>query len=257
MRTSIVRSFVLLATAGCSSTALGQQFSIALNQIYDGSSYVNNYNGPSTGDPYIGSVADGGYDAFDDWMLHVNTLGGLSLNRRVDTLSAINTYRHIDTFTNNTSGPLTVPLSILGDFGSDGGENFVQNDAYSFVSHDGPGSDPVIGFMNGNNAWTAANITRGYIPGSLYVDFSLTLQPGESITLMFATFLARDLSDRSGDIALAQNTVNAMLADPMGSGLFAGLYGSEIGAIVNWTIPTPGAAALLGLGGLLASRRRR
>lgn len=262
MHPSFVRSFALLAAAGCASAALGQQFSILTDDIYDGSGTVNSYNGPSTNIDYVGFVVDGGHDAFDGWMYHVNVLGGLTLNRRVDTLSAINTYRHIDTFTNNTSGTLTVPLSLYGDFGSDGDENFERNDAYAFISHDSGipfnAGDPVIGFMNGNNAWAAANINRVYDPGVIYVNYTLTLQPGESITLMLATFLARDETDRSGDVLLTQNTVSAMLADPMGSGLYTGLTQAEINSIVNW-VPTPGAggAVLLGLGGLAASRRRR
>lgn len=262
MRPSFVASFALLAAAGCSSAALGQQFNIGTFQIWSGSSYVNNYNGPSNGNyDLIGAVSDGGFDAFDDWMYHANLLGGLSLNRRVDTLSAINTYRHIDTFTNNTGGSLTVPLSVLGNLGSDGNEHFERNDAYAFISHDSFLSlnygDPLVCFMNGNNAWAAANITRAHSYDDVHVDYTLTLAPGESVTLMYATFLARDITNRSGDIALGQATVNAMLADPLGTGLYTGLTQGEINSIVNWAVPTPGAAAVLGLGGLAALCRRR
>lgn len=258
MRSSIVYSFALLAAA-CASSALAQQFSIATNDIFDGSGSVNNYNGPVINFDDVGAVIDGGYGAFAGWMYHANPLGFMT-NRRVDTLSSINVYRHIDTFTNLWAGPQTVNLSLLGNFGSSASV-IVRNDAYAFVGHDSNitfnTGAPVIGLMNGNNAWAAANITRSLGPIAIAVDYTLTLQPGESITLMYATFLARDITDRSGDAALAQSTVNAMLADPMGTGLYTGLTQAEINSIVNWTVPTPGAAALLGLGGLASLRRRR
>lgn len=262
MRTPIVVSFALLA-AGCSSAALGQQFTISAGQVYDGVNftYGNSYTGPIGDFDYGGSVNDGGYDAFDGFMEYYQSLGGLTLHRRVESLFAINTYRAIDTFTNNTAGALSVPFTLHGNLGSDGSEVFYQNNIYSSVTSDTSlqfnFGDPVVGFMNGNNAWTTANILRNHSFDNIYTNFTINLQPGQSVSLMFAAFLALDLTNRSGDAALAVGTVNAMLADPSATGLFAGLTQGEINSIVNWSVPTPGAAALLGLGGLASLRRRR
>ena len=248
--------------AACASSALGQQFSISPNEVYDGINFTfgNSYIGPSTGSDSAGAVLDGGYDAFDGWYDYDNTFGGLSLNRRTETLSSINVYRAIDTFTNNTADALSVPIRLIGNLGSDGGEVFLQNNGYSSITHDSflefNFGDPIVGYMNGNNAWTLGNIVRMLSGDYIYTDFTLTLQPGESISLMFATFLARDITDRSGDAALALSTVNGMLADPMGTGLYTGLTQSEINSIVNW-VPSPSAVALLGIGGLASLRRRR
>ncbi len=267
MHRSLARpvAFLVVGVAGFGvgqSVAHGQQFEIRPNDIVIGELFERgpSYNGPHNGPGnYQGAVSDGGFNAFDTWMYPQTEFGGLSLNRRVDTLSAINTYRHIETYSNTTAGTLSVPLDMFGGLGFGGADVILRDDAFAGVSTDrlSFSSMPVIGFMNGNNGWTAANIVRARDGNSVALNYTLTIEPGQSVSLMWATFLARDISNRSGDVALAQNTVSAMLADPMGTGLYAGLSTGEIGAIVNWSVPAPGAAAILCFGGLLAARRRR
>ncbi len=253
---------------------------------YDGPANINypfTRGGP--GYDQRGVSIDGGYDAYDGagaiFYYGLPTTRGdiVSLNRRVDALTDLNVYRWIDTYTNNTNESITLTLAMFTNLGSDGYAHIADESAYRFVSYEvtSPESarlgdiptDPVIAMMHGNNEFAANNVhlihDPFYDPGSgaeygdnVFRVFQITLEGGESASLMFADLLAYTPTEggdpgTTEDIIKALADSQALLADP--SPLFADLpRGTNI---LNWTVPAPGTGGVLALGGLAALRRRR
>lgn len=290
--------FSALAAIGLAGSALAQsQFSISPNAVLTNGGSASSYSGPSTGGFDLrGAVLDGGLGAYNlAGGLFFDPSGfdggvapaGLQITRRTDTLSNLNVFRWVMTFTNTTAATITTPVAFWTQIGYDSTDyTDVANTPFRFITFENrvvgtiaqadiPG-DPVIGMMHGNNGFTLNNITWarqvGAVNNALNYrnvnrQWNLSLAPGQSQTVMFADFLAYTL-DANGnaggggspdDITVAWMTTSNYLGNALP--LFQGLTPDELASISNWSIsgviPTPGAAGLLGLSALVATRRRR
>jgi hypothetical protein len=140
----------------------------------------------------------------------------LTQQRQVDLLSG-NVYRFFDTFTNNTGATITTTLNVLGKLGSDGDELISFNSGGLIVSCEDDwsgacgGGDPVLALVSGNNGLGKASIT----PDRYNVSFSITLQAGQSLSLLNFAFLASELDGpTAADQLLAKATGQALLNAP-------------------------------------------
>lgn len=272
-----------------------QNFPFVINQdigiVIDGTERAGAYAGPVTVTDFSiqvtdarGAVDDGGYDAYDGAGFIVpGPMRGdpppsaVSITRRVDALTELNIYRWLDTYTNTTERPVSIDLAFYSNLGSDGFDQTLVNDSFRLVTSEifvpkrsdvYVPTDPVVAMMHGNNDWAATNITVTKEFDIVRRRFVFELAPGASATLMFADFLAYTptLNEGEGgvfygdpgtieDVQLAISRSADLIADP--SVLFEGIETRGLGPILNWTIPSPGAAAVGALAGLVALRRRR
>ncbi|MBL8745406.1 MAG: hypothetical protein JNK58_03515 [Phycisphaerae bacterium] len=233
---------------------------------------------------YRGAASEGDYDAYDGAGVILmstptttrgNPTSPIIVSRRADALQSLNVYRWIDTYTNITEEATTFTAYFWTNLGSDGGDVVALQDPFRFVSFENDPddgetpTDPVVAMMHGNNQWTVGHVflerfgfQRG--DGNFFADdvlrtFRLTLEPGQSVSLMFADFLAFT-PDEFGfqgspqDVADALARTQQLLEDP--SPLFADLGRGQAESIINWTIPSPASAPFLAIGLVLVRRRR-
>ncbi|BBM84201.1 hypothetical protein UABAM_02557 [Candidatus Uabimicrobium amorphum] len=238
----------------------GEQFTIDQDDIFVSSGQTtSSYTGPVPRNTRVGSVIDGGLDAFDFYGFWGFLNRGLSLERQVDTLTSDNVYRFVDTFTNTSESSISETIRFVGRLGSNSSEKIALNQAGIIVSFDDPDnnnipqSDPVIAHIFGNNPFLSsmnANIADSFFDNRV----DLVLNPGESITIMHMAFLARDLQNRVEDVNLAITQGLALQANP----IFTGLSSAQINSIVNFdTIPEPHTYLFFILGGFLLLRCRQ
>lgn len=219
---------------------------------------------------YTGAlVLDGLQDAFDGAFFLNSGLAGLDVIRQIDTLESIQTYRLLDTFTNNTASTITTTIGYFTDLGSDGDELIVEEGAFRSITFqerdDLDGTpvgevDPVLAFTFGNNSFTTNNAVGDVLPGEFELTFDVSILAGESLSLLQFATLIKDDTDRSGDVALATARSDALIALPDLSGLSVGLNDiANFGAVS--TVPVPAALPLFGTGlafmGFLGWRRKR
>lgn len=233
----------------------------AAGGIFDGTAYGARYAGPGGATPManqpLGAVYDGGNGAFDVFGFYNQGTAGLSQARQVDLLSG-NVFRFFDTFTNAGSQSVTTTLNFFGNLGSDGDERVSTAQGGLFVTcqDDGGGTcteDPVLALVSGNNGLGRGAIT----PDRYNVGYTVTLAPGQSLSLLNFAFLASDVAGPTvDDVALAFDTGRSLLSAPRLEGLSA----EQVARIANFAtaVPEPGslALALTGLG-LLGRRLRR
>ena len=196
----IIATFAIIGTTAADATP------ISISEI------VNVDDDTSTGS----QIGDGLADAFDGYGDLAN-LGGLSISRRVDTLESTFTYRFLEEFTNNTLGTINTTIAFGGNLGSDGGENIARSDSFShitfqdFNNDDVPdqnnppsigccSNDPVLSFVFGNNAFTISNISITDTANDFDLAIDLTVDPGETVSLLFYVGLLLDQDDRAGDV---------------------------------------------------------
>lgn len=257
--------FAATAAFTISTAAHAAQFE-ATGGVFNGSDYGSSYAGAGgTTDTYnqpLGAVFDGGNGAFDAFGFYNAGVGSLTQQRQVDLLSG-NVYRFFDTFTNNTGATITTTLNFFGNLGSDGDELISFNSGGLIVSCEDDwsgacgGGDPVLALVSGNNGLGQAAIT----PDRYNVSFTVTLQAGQSLSLLNFAFLASDVNGpTAADVVLAKNTGLALLNAPRLDGLSA----AQIAGIANFTVPAvPEASswamlvAGLGVVGMLRARARR
>lgn len=254
-----------IAAFALSTAVHAEQFQ-ATPGVFDGAGYGSTYAGAGATTPLynqpLGAVFDGGHAAFDAFGFYNSGVGSLTQQRQVDLLSG-NVYRFFDTFTNNTGATITTTLNFFGNLGSDGDELVSYNGGGLIVSCEDDwsgacgGGDPVLALVSGNNGLGQASIT----PDRYNVSFSITLQAGQSLSLLNFAFLASDANGpTTADVLLAKNTGLSLLTRPRLDGLSA----QQIAVIANFDIsPVPEASSwamlLAGLGvvGVLRARGRR
>ena len=185
-------------TLTCISSALLGLFSLAAHagpfvvtaDIATEGSDGSAYSGSNAG---LGYVRDGGWDAFDRFGFYKSLPSGLSIQRQVDLLAGMNTYRWVDTFTNIGSSGFAGQVVFYGNPGSDGTAVTTSNSNFLVSYDDGfNGShDPVLALINGNNAWTSA-FTKTEISTNAYNDYlTLSLGAGQSISVAHFAILVR------------------------------------------------------------------
>ncbi len=255
---------VLMVACGLTGAASAQQFHIGSSEVsQNGGGGITDsvYFGPNFGNgDRRGAVLDGGSDAYDDAGYYTNAFApGVVVSRRTNTLADINVFRWIDTYTNTGAAPLLVTMLFESNLGSDSLTVIETEERFRSVTYEDrqPSStDPVLGMMHGNNDFSSEFIHPDLSrPGFLTRRISMTLLPNEPVTLMFADFLVRDLTNRGRDREIAMLGTADFLDQP--TPLMSGLSDVEIGAIRNWTIPAPGAGVGLMAGLLWGVRRRR
>jgi hypothetical protein len=208
----------------------------------------------------LGSVADGGYDTFDNFGFYTGGTGGLTLSRQVELLSG-NVYRFFDTFTNTGTAAISTTVNFFGNLGSDGDELVSTATGGLIVTcqDDGTGActeDAVLALVSGNNGLAQAAIT----PDRYNARFALNVAAGQSVSVLNFAFLARDeAGPLASDTALAQTTGAALVAAPRTEGL----TDAQVARIVNFAIPAvpePSTWAMMMLGfaaTAITIRRRR
>ncbi len=230
--------------------------------IFNGSDYGNRYVGAGGYTPLnnraLGQVVDGGNYAFDAFGFYNSGVGSLGQSRQVELLSG-NVYRFFDTFTNTSDASVTTTLNFFGNLGSDGDELVSHNGKGLIVSctDDGAGQctdQPVLALVSGNNGLGQAALA----PDRYNVGYTISLAPGQSLSLLNFAFLASDVAGpTAADQLLAQSTGLALLSDPR----LEGLSSQQIASIANYTIsPVPEPAgwgmALAGLAAIGLMKRR-
>ncbi len=218
----------------------------------------SSYTGAGTEGGYAGMVSDGGFDAFDGFG-YVFDLGGLTLTRQTELLAGTNTYRFLDTFTNTTGATINQTVRFYGNLGSDTNENIQFSNSGAIVSCDSitcaAGYDPALALVFNNNGFGTGAIT----PNDFNARYDLSVGAGQSVSLLNFAFLARDLSDRSGDRALAISTAQALQANPNVTGLTAEQQARVLNFNLTAAVPEPGtwAMMILGFGAVGGAMRRR
>lgn len=225
----------------------------ATGGIFNGTDYGNSYAGTGgftqPANQALGQVVDGGNLAFDAFGFYNSGVGSLNQARQVDLLSG-NVYRFFDTFTNTGTTTVTTTLNFFGNLGSDGDELVSHNGAGLIVSCTDDGASqctdqPVLALVSGNNGLGQAAIT----PDRYNVRYTVSLAPGQSLSLLNFAFLASDVNGpTAADQALALSTGLGLLDAPR----LDGLSQQQIASIANFAIsPVPEPASwLLALGGL-------
>jgi hypothetical protein len=213
------------------------------------------------------AIGNGIYDGFDGSYRVQGNFANISQSRTVTTLNDIYSYSIYDLFTNNTGQAWSGTIRYLTDLGSDGATTNTFEDDYRYITDETFfGGDEAIAFTFGNNSWTVNNtnayghqygsfIENDVNPRAVNIDFTVSLDVGESIALLNYATLALDDTDRSTDFEQAKNLSTQLLNAPR----YDGLSQSQINHIANWEVrdvPEPSTLAIFALGIMgLASRR--
>ena len=223
--------------------------------------------GPANGT--FGASADGGFDAFDNYGYFTSDApGGLTVLRQAEFFADKNLYRWYDSFTNATGSTITTTVRFSGDLGSDSGTSVRLNESGLLVTCQGAvcSSDPVVAAVFSNNGSGATSLTPGsHSSNDRYnADFTLTVLPGQTVSLVNFAFVARDVNGTTAaDETLAIDTARALKLNPY----FDGLTAAQRASIVNFNVdatpgvPEPATWAMMiggfGVAGIAARRRRR
>lgn len=248
---------LLLAPCGAAQAA---QF-VILPDIIGPSGYVTRYVGPGTQGSTTGAVNDGGRDAMDGYG-YFSATGGLALSRQTEAFTDQNLFRFFDTFTNTGADTVTRTVTFFGNLGSDSATALQARGPGYLVTCQGSGqtcgSDPVVaGVHSGNGLGQERSLGEQY-----WVDYTLTLAPGESASLLNFAFLASELSGtQRSDVVLASERALDLTNNPY----LAGLTQYQLSTVRNYDlgvaspVPEPATWSMMiaGFGLVGATLRRR
>jgi hypothetical protein len=192
---------------------------------------------------------------------------GLTITRDTQEFTNLDMYRFLDTFTNNTSSTISGNIDAYSNLAwltQSAGEDqtavypYSTDESQLVVITDSGDNRPAYTLVTGNNAWANANISY-YLDGRSPTDnFYVTVQPGQSISIL--EFMALSANEPTA----GNYTPNAGEAYSMGMNLLsdpylAGLSQTQIDSIVNFNVnaPEPGTLGLLGGGLVLAFLKLR
>lgn len=255
-RLASVAVAIICASAQPASAA---QF-VATPDIIGPNGYVTSYSGIGGQSNTLGAVGDGGRDAFDGYG-YFKVLGGLDLVRQTEFIAGENLFRFLDTLTNNGAETVTRTVTFFGNLGSD---------SSTFMQARGPGylttcqgsettcsADPVVSATYSGNG-----LGRQRLEGeNYYVDYDLTLAPGESASLLNFAFLTSEQSGtQRSDVVLGAERAFALTSNPY----VTGLSDQQLAKVrnfnfnVNSAVPEPGTWLMMLVGfGLVGTSMRR
>ena len=173
----------------------------AYDSAYVGSSYVGAYALTVNGSLYSATFSGTDYNG-RAMRYNSQTMSNLQVNRLVYVGSNYPMARYVDTFYNPTSSPITVPVQISGEFGSDSGtvvastssgDTTVNANDYWFVTDDGTddGGDPALlhyFWWNGGIKPSSLSLTSGQHGGSqekFVVTYYVTIPAGSRRSLEY------------------------------------------------------------------------
>lgn len=252
----VVAAFAVFGAMG----AQAAQFTIPADVWIGDNRFGASYFGPgyTSGNSYLGTFGRGG-GTYPFYGLLSNA-GNLTITRRTEAFQDLNLYRLVDTFTNNTSAPITRELGFQAYIYTPNNLGYTvhqEKGLYVTCTNAGQGlcdGPPVAAHISGN-----VGASRYFVDNTRYIAlFNVTINPGESISLLNYAFLARETNDprppAPSDVPLAINRGKELLANPY----LDGLSTAERARVVNWDfskLPTPGPVpepAMIGLLGLAA-----
>jgi hypothetical protein len=231
--------------------------------------YGQTYTGPQLG--LRGASGDGGRDAFDTYGYYTSDApGGLKLTRQADAFTGQNLYRWLDTFTNTTGSAITTTVRFTGDLGSDARTSIRSSGPGFMVTCEFSGAcagDPVVAAVSSNIGFGTSGLTAGSHASNdrYFTDFTLTVRPGESVSLLNFAFLASDnAATNAGDLALAIARAQSLQTNPFLDGLTLAqqrtVVNFDLGLPVEG-VPEPASWAMMiggfALAGAAARRRSR
>jgi MYXO-CTERM domain-containing protein len=137
-------------------------------------------------------------------------------------------------------------------------EHVFSGTNYDLVASDGEFTSASLDLMfTGNNAGTpAGNRVNGASIGQIHLPPAVPGQQGNPIALASYEWTTTDFTPRTVDLS-TENTTQFRVT-PLPGGLTISLINSFTAGSGSFNVtPAPSALALLGLGGLVAARRRR
>ena len=158
--------------------------------------------------------------------------------------------RFLDTITNTTANAITVSYSLLTNLGSDSGTRIVatsdgdttfeRTDTYlSTDDFSQTSGDPTVTHVLHDGSFTPSSTSL--VRDNFRANFNLTIQPGESVSMLSFGFQNRTPADAASEIANFETNINDYLE---------GLSVQELSQIANFTLstgnPTPGDDVVLG-----------
>lgn len=264
----IAFAMVLAPALTAAQMTIGSDINGPLDPGLPGPTGISSWSGSN---PNLGFVGNSGFDAFDGYG-YLRNLGPLTVQRQVDVLTAANTYRWLDIFTNSTTSAVTQTIQFYGDLGSDNRTREEGRGAGLLLTSDRNGnnilnnnySDPVLAHVSGFTSFAGGTIapaqlvrmnTHGNHTDDYLLNITLTLAPGESAGILNFVGLSRSTPlNFADDLTFAATLGNDLLANP----ILTGLTPQQISTVRNFATPEPGVIALLLAGmGVLWWRRRR
>jgi hypothetical protein len=174
----------------------------------------------------------------------------LDVALRVDTLATGPYARFYYTFTNNTGAPITAKIRYFNDYGSDAataikstssGVNARSVNNLWMVTDDGSDTsdDPAnLTVYRGIGGQVPDEVASKYFDDSidddyLNVDFTVTVQPGQTVALLFFQGIFPTTAEAQA--------ASAAFSTTLGSDFTAGLTADELARVVNFSFAQPPA----------------
>jgi hypothetical protein len=272
-----VWALLFVQTGYCTTFSISNP-GICVNEFCDSPSPQTSYTGPNAGtgeSDYSGVIQNGATTPFENfdsygWICLASSspdclaasTAGLTISRETNEFpgSGSNYFSFLDTFTNSTGSTISGNIVFFGNYafmqGSPAGDTATQVSYTNFlqVVQDSLSELPAMAFVTGNNAWAQNNISFVLNGDSPTYTFSVSLAPGQSISLLQFVVLAATVGSGGNvtpDLGTVASVAQGLLDNP-----FVGLSNSQIAGIVNFSVvPEPGTLGVAGLGLWLGCRK--